>query len=522
MGSVLVSPSDRHKEIKPLPKDGFKDWFIESLAANLHRMRFVRFNAGHFQDAVCKKGLWPANKPLNVLGPDEHLFRYSSYSNSSFFVFVKKTKDSVVVFFYNPMSGQNSAVLEPKNIYMRREFREGDVQNLSSEAANEIQIYSGFKKETRMQLHNHMGYSSVLYSQRVRLDYPRLYDDGETYFLDFIRAAMLHHLDVVSWTPHNWKAGANERTYELMKEIFNTVGIIFPSAVEISAPLKSNKASGPHMLVVGTANAMKLIQNEILARRDPDVVINSCYRGMTLDDMLRIIEPLRRSGKAFLGFPHPWNDASIDIGSSRILRLESTGLLSAVDTGEITLERAVELLRSADFIGAFNPTLTECGLDISNTSLKTLVETIVNENIPGAKLTANAVNLAIAQKLGKNSTYDPDDHRVLPLSSKCNAYDGTGFLWGGGHTIMPVNPSIAMTEASFIRMIREGAIRFNAHVFRILDGGMPVLAPSRTHKGKPHKEMDRDMERKQNGNYVSDFLATLGKIGAEAFDIISE
>lgn len=514
----------RHNKIKPLPKNPFTDKLIDELALGLNRVGYKHLMAQDFQTAVCSNGLWLPSKPLNLLGPDEHLFSRNCGSATRFFVFVKKTEDSVVVFFYNPMERPGAAIIPTDAVYRRNGYSMGNPTDIAKRVIEEIGIFASFKKDGRFrgQIHNHMGYSAVLYPGRNALDYPRLYDDGETYFLDFIRAAMLHHIDVLTWTPHNWVRGANERTYELMKAICEIVGMAMPKGVEISAPLKKDKASGPHMLVIGTDNALTIVQREILDRRDPNVIIGSCFKGMVLDDMLKILEPLRKSNQIIIGFPHPWNDSSINLGVGRMMRLESTGILSAVDTGQITLDHAIELLGAADFIGAFNPTLTNCGLDISNTALKLLVNDMIRGHVPGAKPSANAVNLALPQRLGNNSTYDPDDHRTLPLSSWARDYDGTGFKWGGGHTAILWETQRTPDAEGFIRAVKTGAAKLEAVIFQKLSGAIPKLVRVRTQKNNAHSEMDDKMSKRQNEGYVGDFLATVGKIGTDAFDIISE
>ncbi|GEM_PF-2638564 len=532
MVNLVESPAERHRRIPKLPQNRFCDTLVEGLAGILVTQGYKRFNASDLEMPLQAKGLWPTNVPLNLLGPDEYLFSRSAGVNSNFFVFVQKIHDSVIILTTNPRTDPAASSMTREEVYIRREFKNGEPYQIAGNMAQEIGYLSSFKpvNDYRGQFHNHLGTAGVLYPKRQSLVFPVLFDDGMTYFLDFVRAAVLTHTDIVTWSPHNWLSGANDRARQTMSAIFDVLGIVFPTAVEISAPLESCKASGPHMLVIGTEDAMRFLHLEILAKRDPKIAINSCYRGMTLFDMLPIVKELRNQGQLIFGFPHPWNDSSIDLGFAKILRLESTGLISAVDTGQITLERAVEIAKDADFIGAFNPSLTNTQLDISNTALRTLIGNLISR-LPGKlSLTTHAATVAIASELGKNATFDPDDHRILPLSTRSETYTGSGYSWGAGHTSIRFSPDILeflaksnrkLLPEEFIKTMLSGKAIMHPIFFASEENGFLKLVQGRSARNNTYRMMDKQLSDSQNTTYVNEFLRTVGEIGSDAFDIIS-
>lgn len=528
----IQSPGERHGKIKKLPSSRFCDTLVEGLAGILVTQGYKKFGASDFEKPLVEKGLWPANVPLNLLEPDEYIFSRSINHVSNFFVFVKKTDSSVVVFTTNPRADPSAIAIPKDEAYIRREFKSGEPYQIAGNLVQEINFLSSLKpnNEYRGQFHNHLGTAGVLYPNRKSLLFPALFDDGMTYFLDFVRAAALTHADIVTWTPHNWLAGANERARQTMGALFEILGIAFPTGVEISCPLKKDKASGPHMVVIGEEEALRQVHIEILAKRDPKISINSCYKGMTLFDMLPIITDLRKQGKLIFGFPHPWNDSSIDLGLARILRLESTGLISAVDTGQIALDQAVDIARHADFIGAFNPTLTNTDLEISNTALKTLMHNLISR-LPGKlSLTTHAANMAIALGLGVNQTYDPDDHRILPLSSRSETYTGSGYSWGAGHTNMRFSADVIdyianqgrkMFPGEFVKSVILGKAILHVKVFAEENHGKLRINDRRKERNSIYERMDECLASSQNSTYVNEFLRTVGELGSDAFDIIS-
>lgn len=536
--AVFSERTNRRFHGRPLPPNAFLDSKLDELTARMATAGFKRLSAVDFQTAFERLG-YPKSTAVGVLEPDEYVFsRASDKATSNFFVFAKKTKDGLVVSYYNPASDRSAILLPYHEVYVRRVMSDNASANVEA-VVTEILQHASLKPgiEYRGQFHNHAGYFADVFTGALH----HLTDDGESDIIDNIRAAAYHHLDVALWTPHNWLGALsfpdfNWQSYRFIRTACEVLGIVAPQALELSVPVAPGKPSGPHTLLVGDQTAMSTIQAQILSKRDPRVTIGSCYLGLSMDEIFSILDPLRSSKHLALGIPHPWSDSSIAIGGDRILRLESTGWLSAVDTGRITMDRALETIFKADWVAGMNVTLTTCDLSIDNPALAGYVTGLIARHVPYYVPSANTVGLALAAEVaakGRNTAFDPDAHRILPMSFMDSTYEATGFAWGMGHTRLAFSPALiaGLTQKgpklpadAFAQALIDGHIRMGEVAFHLPNKDkMPVVPQARTvisGRRPVYEGINDALSAIQTKGYVGGFIETLANLGEGAFDIL--
>ena len=515
-------------------KNTFVRTMFDSLSNGLYVRGFKRWGKRDIEDIVKKSRFWSGREKLNFLDSGEYLFNVGvdresgeGKPRSNFFVFVKKIEDRIVISFYNPRSDKNGLTLPKNEVFKRFEYSSGNVDDIVDRLLSEIETAMEFKNEFeyRAQLHGHIGGSGA------RDDYlsniaEEIKDDGESHPIDFLKTAAYFQTDILAWTAHNWiNMQSKLPMYEIMLAIANGIGILFPPSTEITMPLKKNNPNGPHHIVMlGDMDAAEEIQENILSRRNEKVRLICCYEGLTLDGMYKILRPLRESGRAIVGIAHPFNYNHPD------LELKSVGLFSAVDLKHLRFRTAINFATEADFIASFNPTLYEGEAEVKNKKMKKWI--IENMNKLGLdKINASSASLAIAlaisklrEKIGKfgNTSFDPDDHRVLPVTMWGNHnYEMGGNKWGMGHTKVILPPAFIaklkrenrkMTEREFVKGVSEGSIKLESIIFWENRDGMSQIVRERSELSPPNKRLDGQMHELQNWRYVKKFLETAGEM----------
>ncbi|MDD5023288.1 MAG: hypothetical protein PHU63_03915, partial [Candidatus ainarchaeum sp.] len=450
---------------------------------------------------------------------------------SNFFIFVKKSGEELIVSFYNPVQDATALQLPREMVYRRVKMKSGSPEKAVLELLEDIDRAMAFKKEFeyRAQLHGHLGGVEQEYDF-IAAQSRRIRDDGVAHPLDYIKTAAYFHTDVLAWTAHNWiNEGDGFPMYRIMLAICRELGILFPPATEITVPIKKGSPNGPHHLVLaGDWGAAQTIQREILSKREDGVSLISCYLGMRIDDMYRVLDPLKERRRIITGIAHPCNY------NSDALQLKSIGMFSAVDLGHLTIATAMDFALHADFIASFNPTVSNAEMKLRDPKLKMWLEEAIRSRGVGSRVTANSANLAIAEVVrytresqGKagNTSFDPDDHRVLPVSFYGRNFGIMGGdIFGMGHTRVVLSEKVVermrrdgrkLTEREFVSGVSDGSIKLEAQVFYEQINGKPEIVKARRDMPKERKELDSYRGRIQDAGYVKRFIETTGYLLGE-------
>jgi hypothetical protein len=223
----------------------------------------------------------------------------------------------------------------------------------------------------------------------------------------------------------------------MLQNVCKVMGMSAVLGMELTAPLVKKHFNGPHLvLMLGNQRAAIEVARKILSKREKDLKMPSYWRSpdgnILMDDMLRILEPLRQNGKACLGAAHPVNY------NSKMLAIKAVGLISAVDLGQIDLRTAISIAKSLDFVEVWNRSISPDSMPLNNAELYNELTGLVHKFNLGdfRKANANTFGLALGMNLDKHhsgqQTFGTDDHCTTPLDHRYlvgGDYLGAGFTF---------------------------------------------------------------------------------------------
>ncbi len=481
----------------------FRDRLASEIDSALRSKGFAKANAGKIRAILpfTRQKDW-AGEPLIYPNEDIYVLRKGKGPIFSAFVTRDENKDSVSVLSSNPREDAHAAGLPLEEQYFRTTYskQSGDPARIAEAVAAKLVELAGFKTSYRMQVHIHSGYALDGTSQR---------DDGVSPIASSIRRALLHHVDVFVFTPHNsWDLSEMRR----MDAALNELGMVAPMASEITMPLLPGHPSGPHHIVIAAnQEAAVSVIKQILGQRSGSLKMPSYFLGMTMDEMHNALEPLRKSNDVIVGLAHPVNF------NSPSLPIRGVGLFSAVEHGHISYEQAMEYAARADFVESWNDSIYMERMSFESPEFRDrmlglLVEHSASLGIPrDAKLSANLCNLLVAAELtkmfGLGQSFGSDAHVEAPLRRN---YLVGGDWFSRGWTRLEVPEAMQgrrLGAEDFVRGISKGEIKMSAVVFREAADGFMKIAASRTKRPPENERIIRKQAREVTFRYASKIAA---------------
>lgn len=481
--------------------------FLERFTRLMGEYGFAPVDAKAMEKDLRGKKLWKGDGRPPIIGEGELVFNRGisvkpgkgtrANGKSNFYVFVREKADSVEVFYSRPEPRKEGRMVH-------RVFITGDCNAMAGKYAGEALRASRGKplNEYWADTHGHWGYVG---EKPVR-------DDGVCRFQDRIRTMMLYHMDFDMTTPHN---SFETMLYRLVHRIGKHTGMVKVPATELT--MSTTIPNGPHMLAwmdgERTANE---VRKEILCRRG-DLDMISLFSGMKMDEMFRKLAPLRKEGKVAVGIAHPVNY------SDRRLPLFEIGLITAAEDGSISVDRMVEVALQCDAAACWNPSLDGEGpVPIEDGRLRNRLWGLINAHGVGKSWRANPLSMAFAMEMrkhGLHTTYDPDDHRVLPIESRPGNYLAGGDVLGMGRTVIKLSHSQfnQMREkgrkpwpSELIPWIVNRKVEMEGKVFTRMHQGDLVLDPAVTAMPKEKKKLEKIFRKHQDRRYVRWALHDIG------------
>ena len=390
--------------------------FQDRLAANLHSLLsekgFAKVDKRRVSRILLasKKHGWKGqplaydNESIYVLNRDNGKPIFSA------FVTKDANSDTVSVLASNPREDEAGSRLTRAEQYFKRTYsdKSGDPAQIAEKITAELATLASMKKAHRMQIHFHSG--------RL-LDGSSPHDDGVSDMASIFRRALLHHVDVFVYTPHN-SFEMNNNKY--LVSILNEFGMIAPIAGEMTMPLMPGHPSGPHHIVVAADAKIGFgMVGGILRLRDRSLKMPSYFTGMTIDQMYAELEPLRQRHDVIVGVAHPVNF------NSTTLPISGVGLFSSVQHGHISFDQAMAYAAQNDFIECWNDSLYMGEMEFESPEFKSKMLELLSEH--GAKLgipkdirlSTNLCNLLVAAdleaKFGLGQSFGSDAHTEVAL-----------------------------------------------------------------------------------------------------------
>jgi len=495
------------------PKLPFGKKLAATLNEAMNERGFTRLTQPMIEKALSERAVKKDDRP-RILETNEVIFQRGDFGRgrieSNFNVFVRIEDKELTVCFYNPRDDYLASSLSPQEIHVKRVLQRGNIEQLAMGIVAEAEMFAVQKSrrpgEYRAQIHCHTGW---------------LQDDGKSKLRDVVRQVLYHNLDLICLTPHN---SFQMSEMEKLKAVFDALGTVFLPGMELTAPIiwkdldGTDKKNGPHLvLVMSNAYVGNYIHERITSKRKRNLRMASFFVSgeesqLTLDKMLEILEPLRKQNMLLVGAGHPVNY------NDRILPIFSVGMLSAAENhGELhTVEDARGFLEGMDFVGAFNPTISDDEMKIRNNELKAYLTYLLRKYNPKARiLTANNCNLALAKMLrsefGLGTTFDSDDHTTPPFEFEGG---GENFSWGHTRMIIPPEKIIQATKGErrlcgmeIIEMLKEGRnVGLEAIVFREMAGGVASIVPERQVASEGNRMKMARLKTRQYTGYARDLL----------------
>jgi hypothetical protein len=307
------------------------------------------------------------------------------------------------------------------------------------------------------------------------------------------------------------------------------MGMTAVMGLELTAPLVQKRVNGPHLLLfLGNRNAAIEVGNRILSKREPDLNMQSYFRSqngdLLLNDMLRELDDLRKSGQVALGAAHPFNY------NSKVLPIKTVGLMSAVDEGQLSLQTAITLAKTLDFIEVWNRSISPDVMKFNDPELREWIanlvmsEILANPCIPGAKeakerfnvsdiLSANVCNLALGMWLDKaakvQSTFGTDDHCTPPLDWR---YQRGGYMEAGFSFF---KSDRKLSAEDIVKKISDRSLDLSAHIYTAATSNGLQVADERT---KVPEELGEAWE-KLRGKHLLEYIKVLT---ADAFGFLGK
>ena len=394
-----------------------------------------------------------------------------SQERSNVFVFTlwNKANDSVTVLMSSPRADYQAPAMNSGEIYFKKEFRKGEPEKIARDVAAKAskEALAKHPQEYRMQVHVH---------GREDFDGSRFFDDGASNIASIVRRAMLHNMDVLVFTPHN---SLDLKSFARLQKVCSFLGITAVLGLELTMPLVNGHVNGPHhLLMVGSKDAAMHIGNNILVLRESSLKMPSYWRALggntLLDDVYKILEPLRKIGQAALGAAHPVNY------NSNALAIKAVGLISAADMNQISVQSALSLAKSLDFMEAWNRSISPAFMPLENTELYNHLTGLVHKFNLGdfQRANANMFNLAVAMNLDKHhggqSVFGSDDHATPPLDER---YLTGGDYLGAGYSFF--RSGRRLSSAEIVEKIADRSLGLSSHIYTETDAGMLQVARAR-------------------------------------------
>jgi len=391
---------------------------------------------------------------------------------SNFFVFTQLSTDKefVRVLMADPACDQESYNYAHGQMYFRQEIRSGDPEAIASQIAQKSEQLASKKSETerRMQIHLHTRYD---------FEGQKLFDDGVSGLADIVRRAALHNTDVLVFTPHN---SIDMHIFALLERICQSFGMRAVLGLELTVPLTRKHVNGPHhLLMLANEDAAEEVWRRLLLKKDSKLNMPSYFRSangnLLIDEIYKMLEPLRKSGLAAFGAAHPFNY------NSNSLPIKAVGLLSAADTGQISLMEARAHARELDFLEGWNRSLSPDIMAFESNELFNWISGLVhnfvytNDRLVGAGqmrgefslaqiMSANICNIALAlwnEKFHKGqTTYGSDDHRTLPLTWR---YQTGGDYFNAGFSFF--NSDHLPGAEEIVRLISDRSLGLSSQIY---------------------------------------------------------
>jgi len=480
----------------------FQDRFCASIDRALSEKGFVKADGERIRSVLAES----AYRGPPIVYPGERIYiRFRDDSKPLFAVFVGRSRnsDSVTVLASNPREDISGASLSRQEQYLRKTVtkKSGPPERTAEGTASSLSRLSELKRSFRMQVHFHA---------RNMLDNQLAHDDGWSAMGSIIRRALLNHCDFLCYTPHNAFEFENKR---IASEILSEFGIIFPYASEITMPIRKNHPNGPHHIVVaGTREAAEEIDLSILRLDRSDINMPSYYEGATLDEMHKILQPMREAGSVIMGPAHPMNI------SERYLPINGIGLFSAVQLGLLSLDKAKEFAKACDFMECWNDSIYPGKISFRSKELETEMRRLLSKHgpslglPPGTNFSANLCNLLLALEFASTDnlgqSYGTDNHTEAPLSLGYHV-GGDPFMRGWTTIEIPNDckpPDRTFSSEEFVRLISTKKARMGAVLFTHMEekDNTLHLAESRTERPKELKKIVSKMAREQYAKYVRD------------------
>jgi hypothetical protein len=486
----------------------FQDRLVRELEAKFSERGFIKTNTARILSVMEEKGY--RGQPL--VYPNESIFALNlNNARPLFFVFVKKEErgDSVTVLASNPREDSSGSGLSRERQYFRRTYSSGTPEKVAQAVISEISELAQHKKLHRMQAHFHA---------RQMLDGTVAFDDGYSNMADIIRRAILHHVDVFAYTPHNSFAIGN---YQWTEFVLREFGMAAPLSSEMTMPILPDHPNGPHHIVMAAGKrAADEIRMKIFNRRERSLMMPSYFLGMTMDQMYSVLSPLQKAHQVIVGAAHPVNH------SERSIPVNGIGLFSAVQSGHLTYELALDHAKRLDFMECWNDSIYMGEMSFPSKEFKSRMRNLqlyhsARLGIPDdLRLSANLCNLLVAAELeakfGLGISYGTDAHTEASLD---RSYSVGGDHFSRGWTTIEVPEARLLEErrisaGEFVSGVSKKEMKMGAVMFTEVSDGLIHMVGERTSRPP---ELDGEISKQSRNQYaryvhdlVSDFFGFLG------------
>jgi predicted metal-dependent phosphoesterase TrpH len=482
----------------------FKDRLAYEIDSALRNQGFRRANPKRIRAMLAASKPKEGTEPIVHENEDIYTVR-TQKGNFTAFVMKDEKRDSVSVLASNPREDAQGAGLPLEEQYFRTTYSEksGSPAKIAEAVLARLMELAGLKQGYRMQVHIHSG---------TALDGSSQQDDGVSPIASSMRRAALNGVDGFVYTPHN---SLDLIDFKMMERVLNELGMTAFLATEITMPLLPKHPSGPHHLVIAAnMEAGVGLMSGILNRRDRSLKMPSYSLGMTMDEMYRELEPLRKSNDVIVGLAHPVNFNSLS------LPIRGVGLFSAVEHGHISYDQAMEYASKTDFAELWNDSIYMGEMSFESAEIKgrmlgLLAKHAESLGIPqDARLSANLCNLLVATELAKKfgigQSFGSDAHVEAALRRNY-LVGGDWFSRGWTRLEIPAEMQGRQLGAEeIVRAISKKEIRMGAVLFTEMKDKIIRIVESRT---KRHPELEREI-RKQGREVTMRYAAMLAEDAA--------
>ncbi len=503
--------------------------FAVRFAEKLFEAGFKVVNEREIAERLKAAGLWEKGRALPVVKDDEFAFNRGIGSHkSNFFVFLKGDSEGATVFFGNPAAQKGA---KPQDLDVKMRFVGGDAKDAADKAAERALAYSRMKPENeyRAVTHHHWGFVGGT----------RLIDDGVSRFEDNLRMMMRCHIDFDMSTPHNTletrldrglmlRLGIRRDAIRLLGVIEEGLGIVKVPGTELTMPIKASGPNGPHACVwLADKDAMGVFAEEILAKRDPALKMQSLFTGMGFPEMRKVLEKMMRMGMCAVGIAHPINY------NEKSLPVLDVGLISASVRGGMSFVESIEFARGCQAVGCWNPTMSNEVVPTRGKDWRGLRPRFVewmdgHNSAPGqdkfwVEHTSNSLNMVFAEHMrrvyGVGMMFDGDDHQTRPLRDSTGEFNPGGDMMNMGHTRVVIGKGqmdqLAKegrkpTSKEIVQWLVAKNAGMEAVVHLAQGAGVPAVEPWRRSIPDGQREAARMLGRLQMQAYSGEILDDVG------------